>query len=305
MIKPMLATLVVDPFDDSEWIFEIKWDGYRALAEISNNFVSLYSRYGNPFKEAFKEVYENLKQLHLRAIFDGEIVVFDDKGRVSFEMIQNYKQLGEGHLVYVIFDLLSLDGQSLMQKELIERKKMLENLNIKGENLVVIDYIEKRGISFFEKMKNYPFEGMIAKRKNSIYQPGIRSRDWLKIKVHLEQEMVIGGYTEGKGGRLGFGALLMGVYENSQFIYVGSVGTGYSDTILQNLKERLKKLEVKQSPFVNPPKGEQTWVKPLLVAQVKFQEWTKEGKMRQAVYLGLREDKNPKEVVKEVPKGER
>lgn len=308
-IKPMLATLVSDPFDKKDWFFEIKWDGYRAIAEIEKGEVKLYSRNLQPFEERFKIITDELKKIPHDVVLDGEIVALDKRGKPSFQDLQNYKKNPKTELVYYVFDILYLDGFDLQEKPLWERKKALTKIISKKSTVTLGEEIEEQGISFFEAVKKQELEGMVAKDANSPYQQGVRGPNWLKIKTHQRQEAIICGFTEPRGSRENFGALILGIYEKNTLKYIGHTGTGFDEKKLAYLYKLLKPLEQKHSPFDVEPKTNMpvTWIKPKIICEVKFQEWTSEGLMRQPVFMGLREDKTPKEVVKEIiiekPKG--
>ena len=303
VIKPMMATLISEPFDDKDWLFEIKWDGYRILAELENKKVNLYSRNKVLFNRAYPVLLENLKALDCRAIFDGELVVLDSSGIPSFQLIQNYKSSKEGILVYYIFDLLYLDGHDLSKLPLLERKKFLKSILPESNAIIRFsDHVMTLGKAFYRQAIEKKLEGIIAKRADSVYLPGKRGQDWLKIKIVNEQEAVIAGYTEPRQTRKWFGALVLGVYEGKDLVYIGHTGGGFDENTLQEVHEKMKPLEINKSPFKIEPKTNMPvhWVKPELVAAVKFQEWTEEGSMRQPIFLGLRIDKDPLEVVREI-----
>lgn len=304
LIKPMLATLVEAPFDNPDWIYEIKWDGYRAIAQIEKgqvkSKVQLYSRNGLSFNDKYPEVVKALKKLKHNIILDGEIVALDKRGRSVFELLQNAGEKTE--LNYVVFDILYLDGRDLTKLPLLERKKILKTILPRNGIIKYSDHIEKLGVKFFEKAKKATLEGIMAKNKSSIYKPGERSKDWQKIKISMEQEAVIGGFTAPKGSRKLIGALVLGVYENGKLIYIGHTGGGFDEAKISAVYKKLKPLISSKSPFEKAPKTNApvTWVKPKLVCEVKFENWTNEGHMRQPIFLGLREDKDAKEVIREV-----
>lgn len=304
MIKPMLSTLTEKPFDNEDWLFEIKWDGYRAIAEINGTDVSLYSRNHQSFAERFPKIVKELKALDTQAILDGEIVILDEKGISHFQLLQDQDLSHQGSLCYCIFDLLYLNGKDLRNLPLIERKMMLKELlkNSSSNLLHFSDYIEANGVDFFEKASKNGLEGIIAKNKFSSYQQK-RSRDWLKIKTSKRQEAIICGFTEPKGSRDNFGALVLGLFEKNHLEYIGDVGTGFDQKKLHQIYKLLKPLIQAKSPFQSPPKKMNgiTWVKPKILCEVEFREWTHEGKMRQPVFLGIRTDKKPREVVLETP----
>ena len=299
----MLATLSDKPFDDDDWLFEIKWDGYRGICTIDERGkMKLISRNGLDLLAKFPDM-EDLAQAFssVPIVVDGEIVSLDKKGRSDFQRLQYYGKERVA-LTYVAFDVLYADGQDLRKHPLDERKALLERL-IADETLVMYSkHIVGKGTKLYEQAKRNDLEGIIAKKRASTYQER-RSRDWLKIKAQFEQEFVIGGWTEPKGSRSGFGALLLGVYEDKKLRYVGSVGTGFSSKLLGEIYARLKKLERKTSPFVNDviANAPVHFTKPELVAEVRFTEWTRDRYLRQPAYLGLREDKDPKDVVAELP----
>lgn len=300
----MLATLVNKPFDKAGWIFEVKWDGYRAIAEKKGTQIKLYSRNDLSFSERFPEVAESLRKIDHDVILDGEIVVLDKKGVPSFQMIQDHLKDRGGEVVYYVFDILELDGKNLMSTPLIERKKVLEKTLPRVAHLEYGDFVEGRGIDFFEAAKKRGLEGIMAKEAKSEYRQGERGDKWLKIKARKRQEAVIGGFTAPRESRKYFGSLLMGVFEKGKLNYIGHSGGGFSEEDLKTLYEKLRPLEIEESPFENTPGiGEPvTWVKPVLVGELEYTEWTKEGLMRQPVFLGLREDKIPGEVSKETGK---
>lgn len=305
LIKPMLTTLVDKPFDDSAWIYEIKWDGYRAIAELNDTKVKFYSRNGLSFNDKFPSIVEHLKHLKLKGIFDGEVVYLDEKGRPNFQSLQNILQekATSSNLYYYLFDILYLGDKDLRGLPLVERKQILASL-LKSSSKTPIRYcehIENKGIEFFQSCVKLGLEGIIAKKKESLYLEGKRTYEWLKIKAHLRQEAIICGYTVPKGSRKNFGALLLGVYEGKNLRFIGHVGGGFTDKRLVEVKKLLDPLVQKECPFKEKPKTNMpvTWVKPHYLCEVSFSEWTQEGIMRQPIFVGLREDKEPKEVVLE------
>jgi bifunctional non-homologous end joining protein LigD len=302
-IKPMLAVLTDEIFDDPEWIYEIKYDGYRAIAEIEKGKVELYSRNLNSFNEKFYPVVQSLEQLNYDMILDGEIVLMDDRGRSRFQLIQNYQRTGEGSLYYFVFDLLYYDGYDLRELPLLKRKELLRKALPDIPNIRFSDHIPEQGKSFYEAAKSNDLEGIIAKKAVSIYHTGKRSGEWLKMKIHNQQEAVICGFTAPKGSRSNFGALILGVFENNKLVYIGHTGGGFNEEALRSIKKKLDPLIIKESPFKKRIKTNTkvTWVKPVLVCEVTFSEWTDEGLMRHPVFLGLREDKLPAEVKMEIP----
>jgi bifunctional non-homologous end joining protein LigD len=297
-VRPMLATLVDKPFDRQGWIFETKWDGYRAIAEITDGKVRLYSRNQKSFDKRFAPVVESLKSLGHDALLDGEIVALDDGGQSHFQLLQNYQKTGRGNLVYCVFDLLYLDGKDLRPLPLLRRKEMLAKVLGKHPQVMLSEHVEGDGKAFFKAATAHGLEGIIAKDGASIYREGIRSHEWLKIKTHRRQEAVIAGYTEPRGSRKALGALVLGVYDHGNLTYVGHAGGGLDSSDLESMLARLRPLQQKSSPFTEPPATNAPvhWVKPVLVCEVKFQEWTSDGRMRQPIFVGMREDKPAREV---------
>ena len=300
----MLATLVDAPFDNPDWLFEVKWDGFRALAFIKNGQVELMSRNNLSFNDKFPQIVKALEKIKDSVILDGEIVVVDSKGKSQFQLIQNY-QSSEGTLCYYVFDLLYLNGVDLRDRPLIERKEALKTY-LKDLSLPLIFYsshVVEQGKKIFQAAKNESLEGIIGKKINSTYQSH-RSHDWLKMKTSSRQEVIICGFTEPRGSRKKFGSLIVGIYnKDKKLAYAGHVGGGFSDKSLEDIYFQLKPLILKKSPFdvrikVNTPV---TWVKPILIAEVSFTEWTKDNRMRHPVFQGLRNDKSPKTIKKETP----
>jgi bifunctional non-homologous end joining protein LigD len=306
-VKPMLATLVKEPFNDKDWIFEIKLDGYRAVAEIEKGKINLHSRNNLSFNTKFAPITESLKAIDQDVILDGEIVVLDEGGISRFQAIQNYQRTGEGNLVYFVFDIIYLDGHDLTGLELIKRKELLKDLLPDLPNILYSEHIAEKGKDFFEAASGKKLEGIIAKDGRSSYQTGRRSRSWLKIKTSMRQEAVIGGFTEPRGSRKHLGSLVLGIYDGDDFIYIGHSGGGFTDASLKEIKNKLKPLIRKTSPFKTVPKTNSPvkWITPSIVCEVSFSEWTGEGVMRHPIFEGLREDKDAKEVVKEKPEDEK
>lgn len=301
-IKPMLAVLTNEPFDDEDWMFEIKWDGYRSLAFVQDGKVELMSRNNNSFTERYEPVTEALKQLSFNAVFDGEIVAVDDKGLANFQMLQNWQQSPETALQYYIFDIIWFNGYDLTKVPLIERKKILKQILPADDDVVKFsDHIVEKGKDFFDVAVKQGLEGIIAKNATSIYQINNRSNDWLKIKGNLRQEVVIAGFTEPRNSRKHFGALMLGVYESNKLKYIGHTGSGFNQKSLEEVYNKLKPLIIEKSPFESPPKGNMpvTWVQPQLVCEIKFTEWTKDNIARHPIFMGMREDKKAKDVVLE------
>lgn len=302
-LKPMLATLVDQPFSDSDWLFEIKWDGYRAVAEISRRQVKLYSRNQKDFNRKYPEVAEALQGSQHDMIVDGEIVRLDTAGKPSFGDLQNYHPGRGDSPVYYVFDLLWLDGYDLTAAPLIVRKRLLEKVLPAGQLIRYSDHVLADGERFLRLAGEQDLEGIMAKRQDSHYLPDRRSKNWLKLKCSQRQEAVIGGFTEPRGGRKGLGALILGVHQGDELVYIGHSGTGLSDRQLTDLRTELTKLERKTSPFKDPPKPNAPvhWVKPTRLVEVTFSEWTKSGHMRHPRLVGIRSDKPAEDVVREQP----
>jgi len=314
-IKPMLATLVNEPFNDEGWIFEVKWDGYRALAFTKQADVQLLSRNNKPFNEKFYPIYEILKGWSIDAVFDGEILVVDDKGISSFGNIQNWRSEADGSLVYYVFDLLWYDGKDLSALSLKQRQAILkEVLPADNDQIRLSKVFEASGIAFFEAAQKMGLEGIIAKKGDSPYIPNSRSADWLKVKVHQRQEVVIAGFTKNADTSKQFSSLLLGVFDDGQLQYVGKVGTGFSDKLQKEMMAQFKPLIIDKSPYdelpdinkpsrfrPNPPKAKATWLKPELVCEVAFTEVTTDGVFRHPSFKGMRVDKKATAVVRELP----
>lgn len=304
-IKPMLASLGDQPFNNSNWIFETKHDGYRTLCIISED-VQLISRNNLSFNRLFSPLLPELKKIPHHAILDGEVVVEDKNGRSSFQLLQNYQQKGSGQLKYYVFDILNIEGNDLRKIELIERKELLRLLLKKQrlKNIIFSEHREKNGEKFYDEAVKQGLEGIIAKEKSSLYDSGKRSSQWLKIKIHQQEEAIIAGITEPKGSRKLFGSLLLGTYKGNKLRYIGNCGTGFNETTLKEVYTKLKPYFISSSPFDSHIKssGAVQWVKPTLVCQVKFSEWTDGGHMRHPVFIGLRIDKEAKNVMETVKK---
>jgi bifunctional non-homologous end joining protein LigD len=293
-IKPMLATPVDKPFSSKEWLFELKLDGYRAIAVTGQKKIVLYSRNGISLASRYPAVVAALKKIKTEAVLDGEIVLLDEKGKPDFQLLQSYNKRGGYQLVYYVFDILSCRKKDLTGYPLIERKKILKKLLKKSPVIFFSSHIEENGADFFKAVKSEDLEGMMAKKKDSPYLPGTRTRDWVKIKNHKSQEVIIAGYTEPKGSRLHFGSLLLAQYDKHKKLqYIGHAGTGFSEKTLRELQKTMKPLISKDSPFTEPIKANSrvTWVKPKLVCEVSYTEITRDGLLRHPVYKGLRPEK--------------
>ena len=315
-LKPMLATLIEEPFDDPEWVFEVKWDGYRTLAYLDKGKVELRSRNNNSFVEKFYPVYDALKEWPIKAVVDGEIVAVNEKGLSEFSALQNWRSEDDGDLLMYVFDILWLNGIDCTGLPLTERREILRAI-VPGEGIIRFsENFEASGTEFFEVAQGLGLEGIIAKKADSTYQPDTRTRSWLKIKTEQRHEAVIAGYTKNAGSSKTFSALILGIYEKDELIFIGQAGTGFTDKMQTELLKILKPLETTKCPFAkepvinkptqfrrNPPKAAVTWVKPKLVCEVKYQELTSDGIMRHPSFQGLRQDKEANEVTASHPEG--
>jgi bifunctional non-homologous end joining protein LigD len=304
-LRPELATLVDTVPGGKEWLHEIKYDGYRMVAKIENNEAGIFSRNGHDWGARLPSIVRALERLPVASAWlDGEVVAMDSDGTTSFHALQDALSRGSDEtLVYFVFDLLYLDGADLRQAPLSERKKIAESLPFVCPPICYSKHVEGSGPAFFQEACKLKLEGIVSKRATSTYQSK-RTGDWLKIKCDQRQEFVIGGFTNPAGSRAGFGALLLGVYElGGELCYVGKVGTGFNQELLRQLRRQLDSLEQPDPPFANPPKGAEArrahWVKPQLVAEVAFTEWTRDGAVRHPSFQGLRTDKRAREVVRE------
>jgi bifunctional non-homologous end joining protein LigD len=311
-IVPMMAALSALPADEDSYAFEVKWDGMRAIAHCEPEGLWLQTRTLRDITGGFPELAGLQNQLGARnAVVDGEIVAFDADGRPSFQRLQSRMHLADRAQVrlaaerapamYMIFDLLCLDGESLMAADYRHRRGELVGLNPAGPAWQVPATLQGAGADALAASRDAGLEGIIAKRFDSSYRPGHRGREWLKIKNVLRQEFAIGGFTAGEGRRKDrIGALLVGYHDNGRFVYAGKVGTGYTDADLAMLDRRLRPLVRKSSPFADArlPRGA-VFVRPQLVGEFSFAEWTSQGRLRQPSFLGLREDKPAADVVRE------
>jgi bifunctional non-homologous end joining protein LigD len=308
--SPMLATLDRVVPSGEGWLYEVKWDGYRAITYVAGGEVGLVSRRGNDLTARFPTVAKAIgKALRTpNAVLDGEVCALDENGRATFSAMQQGKA-GTRYL-FVAFDLLEVEGEPLVDLELTVRRARLAELLDPRVKEVQLSEAFDDGEALFRAAEEQKFEGIIAKRARSTYQPGQRTRDWIKVKTHGKQEFVIGGYTRGEGRRANtFGSLLLGVYDDGaeKLRYTGNVGTGFSDREITKLLGLLRGLETDEPPFDPVPKpprvkrGDIVWVEPRLVAEVEFVEWTHDGRLRAPSYQGLREDKGPLEVHEEEP----
>jgi bifunctional non-homologous end joining protein LigD len=301
--KPMLAKEAPNPFSSRDWIFEIKWDGFRAIAYV-NEDVSLRSRNNKELINNFPELQE-LKQLTRSVVLDGEIVVINN-GRADFQALQERGKAVKASEIqsqtlrqpaqYVVFDILEKDGKSVMELPLLERKKLLQTSLKEGKNVVISDFVEEKGEDYYKAALEKGIEGVMAKRKDSSYQPGLRTGDWLKIKKLQSCDCVIFGYTRGTGARAKtFGALILGLYDKKTPVLVGKVGTGFSQETLEEFSEAFKALKKEKAPFETGLHEEITWLKPKLVCEIYYQLVTRDRRLRMPRFRGLRKDKSPSE----------
>lgn len=302
-IQPMLATLVDESFSDPDWVFETKWDGFRSVCFVQDGRARLVSRNQIEMTPQYPELEHLAKQFKAKqAIIDGEIVALDEKGMPRFQLLQprvgrksGLSALrGKGQIVYYVFDLIYCDGFDLTPCTLVERKALLEKILRPASFVKYAEHIEAEGDLFFKEIEKFRLEGMIAKRAASPYVQK-RSADWLKVKTVQRSEVVVGGYTQPRGSRSHFGALVVGLYRGKELHYVAHTGGGFNHQTLAKIHKLLQPLKTNTSPFVVKPKTNEPvqWVKPKLVAEVKFSEWTADARMRHPVFLGLREDKKP------------
>ncbi|MBV8328139.1 DNA ligase D [Chryseobacterium sp.] len=294
----MLAKPFDKAFNDKGWLFEIKWDGYRAIADLRHKEPLFYSRNGISFLSKFNNVVQDFEKQKQQMILDGEIVAYNHQGKPDFQLLQQIMDHPEIPVVYQVFDLLWLNGHSTEELPLLQRKELLKDALTETDTIHYCDHISERGIDFFEQMKKLELEGMVAKRTGSLYLENHRTSDWLKIKFTNTDEAIICGFTEPRGSRESFGALILGQYINGELIYCGHTGTGFTRTSLKQLYQKLQQLIIKKPPFETTPKTNMpvTWVKPELVCEIKYSEITNDGIFRHPVFMGIREDKEPEEV---------
>ena len=315
-VEPMLATLVDEPFDKPGWLYEVKWDGFRAIALIKKGEPELSSRNSKSFNDKFYPIYNELKTWKKEAVLDGEIVSVNEKGMADFSSLQNWRSEADGTLIYYVFDILWYDGKDTTQLPLIERKELLKNILPESPNIKFSESFETSGLEFFKLAEEMSLEGIMAKKSDSLYTQGIRSKEWLKIKTEQRQEVVIGGFTKNEGTSKKFSSLLVGVFRNNKLVFTGKIGTGFTVKLQKELMEKFEPLIIPHSPFANepdvnqpsrfrpnPPKATAVWLKPELICEVSYREMTNDGVMRHPSFRGLREDKKPDEVVleKETP----
>ena len=309
-IPPMLATLVAAPFDDPDWQFEIKWDGFRVEAVVDNQEVRLWTRGQQDAARYFGAFLEPPAWISARhAIVDGEVIALDERGEPDFALLQE-RIKGRGasgaanSFVYEVFDLLHLDGRSLLDDPLVERRRLLKAVLRADPRVRLSEDITGEGLAFFEAARVRGLEGIMAKDRRAPYLPGKRALTWQKIKIRPEQELVVGGWTRGTGKAVDLGALLVGVYEDGALRYAGKVGAGFNTAIRQELLAAIAPLAADGSPYAAPPpravSRNALWLRPELVIRAEFAGWTGDGLVRQAAYKGFDLGKDPKAVRREV-----
>ena len=310
--SPMLATLVDKPFDEPGWIYEIKWDGYRAVALIDKGKVNLISRNNKSFNEKFYPVTAALKKWKINAVLDGEVAVLSDDGIAHFGSLQNWRSEADGNLIYYVFDILYLNGYDLKDLPLTGRREILKR-NLPKEGIIRLsEDFDTTATKFLARASKMGMEGIMAKKADSTYVEGERTREWLKIKANKRHEVVIGGFTQNEGSSRTFSSLLVGVYDKGRLDYMGKIGTGFNDTTQKEILAKMLQLKTANPPFAevpdlskpsrfqhNPPKAKVTWLKPQLVCEVSYTEITGDGIMRHPSFEGMRTDKKAKDVMKE------
>jgi len=311
-IVPMLATLVDKPFDEQGWLYEVKWDGYRAIAYLDKGKIDIRSRNNISYTEKFYPVSNALKQYNINAVLDGEVIVAGNTGISNFGHLQNWRSEADGKLKYYVFDILWLERNSLLHLPLEERRDILRQVITQNDTIYISENFEATGTEFYAAAAKMGLEGIIAKKAGSEYVPGARSREWLKIKTNKRQEVIIGGFTNNEDSSRPFSSLLVGVYDKGRFNYIGKIGTGFSAEKQKEMMKQFKPLITKKIPFdvepdinkpsrfrPNPPKAKATWLKPQLVCEVSYSELTADGVMRHPAFEGMRIDKPAKEVILE------
>jgi bifunctional non-homologous end joining protein LigD len=308
-IKPMLATLVSEPFESEGWLYEVKWDGFRSISYLRNGQVDIRSRNNKDFNKKFYPVYEALSEWKVNAVVDGEIVVVNEKGEPDFNALQEWRSEADGQLLYYVFDILWLDGYDLTGVPLLERKFVLSAIMPHNGIIRLSEDFDISASELFAQTEKLGLEGIMAKKSSSVYTPDARSKEWLKIKTKKHQEVVIAGYTRNENSPRLFSALLCGVFQKGRLVFTGPVGTGFTKKQQQEILERLRPLETSTCPFgevpdynkpsrfrPNPPKAVVTWVKPEVVVEVAYRAKSPDGSFRHPSFRAIREDKNPDEV---------
>lgn len=303
--KPMLATLASSHADNPDWMYEPKYDGYRAVTKINKGKVEIVSRNGNPFNKQYQPLIPELEKFEDDLVLDGEIVIEDEKGISNFQLLQNYTTTKKGVLRYYVFDILYLNGYPVTQLPFTQRRELLEAVfsKVKLTNVQPSPIVREDGEELMERLTKLGYEGIIAKDSSSSYFPGARSDSWLKLKNHQSLEAIICGYTAPQNSRKFFGSLVLGIHDKDKLVYIGNCGTGFTEATLEELHQKFEKLRIAKSPFDSPPKmtgqkGKPIWIKPELVCNIEFANWTQDKHLRVPVFMGLREDKKESEVMK-------
>lgn len=303
----MLATLTDEPFDSPEWIFELKYDGYRIVTHLQKGKATLYTRNSKDYSARFYPITIELKKWKLNAVIDGEVVVLNEKGMSEFNRLQNWNTDADGPLYYYVFDILYHNGKSQMDKPLTERRALLKSILPKSNAIRFSDDLPAKGKKLFTMARKMKLEGIIAKKADSIYQPGARSDTWLKIKASIREEAIICGYTKNEGGKI-FSSLVLGAYKGKELVFIGQVGTGFTYKDLKDIMAQMKPYLTDKCPFKEIPDLKSSgrwgrrkvdfvqWCKPVLVCQIQYLEKTVKGDLRHQSFLGMREDKPAKEV---------
>ncbi len=300
-IKPMLASPAKKIFKDPDWVFELKWDGYRVMSNLFDGEVELYSRNGISYNSKFSLIKKELESIPHDCILDGEVVIVDKYGKPDFQKLQKYDpDKTKGQLRYYVFDLLHLNGMDTISLQLLERKSLLPDILEGLQNVLFCDHIEAMGPTLYKRAIDASMEGVIAKKADSVYTPGYRSENWLKVKSTNTEEAIICGYTDSVEGGAIFGSLILGMYQEEKLTYVGNCGSGFSASEQKKVLKTLQTLETEKNPFgkkISLKGRNPHWVNPELICEVKFSEWTKSGLMRHPIYKGLRNDKDLEDVV--------
>jgi bifunctional non-homologous end joining protein LigD len=300
--RPMLATLVDEPFDEKSWVFEAKWDGFRLITEKRGHTLTLWSRNGIDVTAKYAVLLPALQKIEGSCVVDGELCALDAHGHSGFQLLQNALNK-KARLLYVVFDALFVGGKDIRKKSLLERKKNLKALLPSDPLLHYSEHVPEFGIREFARAQREHEEGVIAKRAAGLYYSGKRTREWLKFKAVHEQEVVIVGYTEPRRSRKYFGSLVLAIRDKAKkcWVYAGHVGTGFNEAALKSLYEKMRPLHTGKKPFDQKVRyeNETTWLVPKLVGEVKFAEWTRDGEMRHPAFLGLRTDKKALDVIRE------
>lgn len=310
--KPMLASLAKEFPEGDDWIYELKWDGFRAMAVLLNNRKDLFSRNQKNFNQKYYPIYNELLQFQFNVVLDGEIVVLDKNGYPDFAALQQWRSEADGNIVYYVFDILWLEGLDLLKVPYSERRSLLEKIIPEKGIIRINPSLDAEGPVLFEAARKMSLEGIIAKKGSSSYAPGIRSKDWLKIKTQAHQELIVGGYTVNENSSKKFSSLLLGMYIDHEFVFTTVVGTGFTVKLQQQLLEKFNPLLIDYCPFANEPeynkpsrfrpnpvKAEVYWVKPEVVVEIAYSTLSPDGSFRHPSFRGIREDKSPEEVVPE------